>query len=332
MAKVYYNKDCSLDVLQNRVICIIGYGNQGHAQAQNLRDSGCEVIVAEVKESPNWVNAEKAGFNVMTADEAADKATVFVMLAPDMLQPRIYSQSIERSMKPGCVMMFAHGFNIHYGQIIPLPFVDVVMVAPKTPGHMLRELYTQGKGAPALFAVYQDASGSAKDIALGYAKGLGCSRAGVLETTFAEETETDLFGEQAVLCGGVTSLIKAGFETLIEAGYQPELAYFEVLHELKLIIDLIYQGGISHMRHAVSYTARYGDLTRGPRVIDEMVKDEMLQILAEIQDGTFAREWILEGQANLPVFNALMKKDEQHQIELVGKELRKMMPWLNSDK
>jgi len=258
----------------------------------------------------------------------AKKADIIVMLLPDTLQRDIYYQSIEKGLAPGNTLMFAHGFNIHYGQIIPPPDVDVTMIAPKCPGHMLRQLYTEGIGPPALVAVYQDASGKAMDVALAYAKGIGCCRAGVLETTFAEETETDLFGEQTVLCGGVTSLIKAGFETLVEAGYQPEIAYFEILHELKLIIDLIYQGGLTYMRYSVSDTAEYGDYTRGPRVIDDMVKAEMEQILAEIQDGSFAKEWILENQAGRPVYNALKRMDEEHLIEEVGAELRQMMPWL----
>ncbi len=328
MAKIYYEKDCDLTVLKGKVIGIIGYGSQGHAQAQNLRDSGCQAIVAEAKGSPGWKSAQEAGFEVMNADEMAKKADIMVMLAPDNLQSDIYCQAIEGGLTSGNMLMFAHGFNIHYGQITPPPEVDVAMIAPKCPGHMLRQLYTEGIGPPAIVAVHQDATGKAKNIALAYAKGIGCSRAGIIETTFAEETETDLFGEQTVLCGGVSSLIKAGFETLVEAGYQPEIAYFEILHELKLIIDLIYQGGLSYMRYSVSETAEYGDYTRGPRVIDEMVKDEMRQILAEVQDGSFAKEWILENQANRPVYNALKRMEAEHPIELVGKELRKMMPWL----
>jgi len=328
MAKIYYDSDADLTLLQGKVVGIIGYGSQGHAQAQNLRDSGCQVIVAEAEGSQGWNNAQGAGFRVLTAEEVAKEADIMVMLAPDNLHRDIYYQSIEKGLAPGNTLMFAHGFNIHYGQIIPPPDIDVTMIAPKCPGHILRQLYTEGIGPPALVAVYQDASGKAKDIALAYAKGIGCCRAGVLETTFAEETETDLFGEQTVLCGGVTSLIKAGFETLVEAGYQPEIAYFEILHELKLIIDLIYQGGLTYMRYSVSDTAEYGDYTRGPRVIDEMVKAEMEQILAEIQDGSFAKEWILENQAGRPVYNALKRMDEEHLIEEVGAELRQMMPWL----
>ncbi len=328
MAKIYYDSDCDLTLLDGKVVGIIGYGSQGHAQAQNLRDSGCQVVVAEAEGTPGWKDAKGAGFRVVSAAEVAKEADIIVMLVPDQLHKSVYYGSVEKELAPGNTLMFAHGFNIHYGQIIPPPDIDVAMIAPKAPGHMLRQVYTEGKGTPAIVAVHQDASGKAKDIALAYAKGIGCSRAGVIETTFAEETETDLFGEQAVLCGGVTALIKAGFETLVEAGYQPEIAYFEVLHELKLIVDLIYQGGFNYMRYSVSDTAEYGDYTRGPRVIDDMVKDEMAQILAEIQDGTFAKEWILENQAGRPVYNALKRMDEEHLIETVGKELRKMMPWL----
>jgi len=328
MAKIYYDSDADLTLLKEKVIGIVGYGSQGHAHAQNLRDSGCQVIVAEAEGSQGWKDAKKAGFKVLSALEMAKEADIIVMLAPDQLQREIYYQSVEKGLAKGNILMFAHGFNIHYGQITPPPDVDVTMIAPKCPGHMLRRLYTEKKGPPAIVAVHQDVSGKAIDIALAYAKGIGCSRAGVIETTFAEETETDLFGEQTVLCGGVTSLIKAGFETLVEAGYQPEIAYFEVLHELKLIVDLIYQGGLSYMRYSVSDTAEYGDYTRGPRVIDDMVKDEMAQILAEIQDGTFAKEWILENQAGRPVYNSLKRMDEEHLIEEVGAELRQMMPWL----
>ncbi len=326
MAKIYYDGDANLTLLKEKVVGIIGYGSQGHAQAQNLRDSGCRVIVAEAEGSEGWKNAKQAGFRVLTAAEVAKEADIIIMLAPDNLHRDIYYGSIEKGLAPGNLLMFAHGFNIHYGQIIPPPDIDVAMIAPKCPGHMLRQLYTEGIGPPAVVAVHQDASGTALDIALAYAKGIGCSRAGVIETTFAEETETDLFGEQTVLCGGVSALVKAGFETLVEAGYQPEIAYFECFHELKLIVDLMYQGGLGNMRNSVSDTAEYGDYTRGPRVIDEMVKEEMMEILAEIQDGSFAKEWILENQAGRPVYNALKSMDEEHPIELVGKELRKMMP------
>ena len=328
MAKIYYDSDADLTLLKGKVVGVIGYGSQGHAQAQNLRDSGCQVIVAEAEGSQGWKRAKEAGFRVLEAADVAKEADIITMLVPDTLQRDIYYRSIEKGLALGNMLMFAHGFNIHYGQIIPPPDIDVTMIAPKCPGHMLRRLYTEGIGPPALVAVHQDASGEAKDIALAYAKGIGCSRAGVLETTFAEETETDLFGEQTVLCGGVSALVKAGFETLVEAGYQPEIAYFECFHELKLIVDLMYQGGLGYMRYSVSDTAEYGDYTRGPRVIDDMVKDEMAQILAEIQDGSFAKEWILENQAGRPVFNALKRMESEHLIEDVGAELRQMMPWL----
>ncbi len=328
MAKIYYDKEADLNLLKGKTVGIVGYGSQGHAQAQNLRDSGVNVIVAEVKGTPGWKNAKTAGFKVMTAAEAAAQADIIVMLAPDTAQASIYRGAIEKALTKGKMLMFAHGFNIHYGQIVPPDDIDVTMIAPKCPGAMLRQLYTEKAGPPALIAVEQDATRKARQIALAYAKGIGCTRAGVLETTFAEETETDLFGEQTVLCGGVTSLIKAGFETLIEAGYQPEIAYFEVCHELKLIVDLIYKGGMTYMRNVVSDTAEYGDYTRGPRVIDEMVKDEMAQILSEIQDGSFAKEWILENQAGRPVFNALKRMESEHLIESVGEDLRNMMSWL----
>lgn len=328
MATIYYDKDCNLELIKGKVIGIIGYGSQGHAHAQNLRDSGCQVIVAELEGSPGWQNAVEAGFDVTFTAEMTGKADIIVMLAQDQFQRDIYNQDVKQGLALGKTLMFAHGFNIHYGQIIPPPEIDVAMIAPKCPGHMLRSLYIGGMGPPAIVAVHQDATGKAREIALAYAKGIGCGKAGVIETTFAEETETDLFGEQTVLCGGISSLIKAGFETLVDAGYQPEIAYFEILHELKLIIDLIYQGGLSYMRYSVSDTAEYGDYTRGPRVIDDMVKQEMEQILAEIQDGTFAKEWILENQAGRPVYNALKRMDQEHLIEEIGVELRQMMPWL----
>ncbi|MBI2329420.1 MAG: ketol-acid reductoisomerase [Chloroflexi bacterium] len=328
MATIYYDSDCNLKLLEDKVIGIIGYGSQGHAHAQNLKDSGCQVIVGLTKDSKSRSKAQSDGFRVLTAAEVAKEADIIMMLAPDQSQREIYYQSIEKGLTKGNTLMFAHGFNIHYGQISPPPGIDVTMIAPKCPGHMLRQLYTEGIGPPALVAIHQDASGKAQETALAYAKGIGCSRAGIIETTFAEETETDLFGEQTVLCGGVTSLIKAGFETLVEAGYQPEIAYFEILHELKLIVDLINRGGLSYMRYSVSDTAEYGDYTRGPRVIDDMVKEEMEQILAEIQDGSFAKEWILENQAGRPVFNALKRLESEHLIEEVGAELREMMPWL----
>jgi ketol-acid reductoisomerase len=328
MAKIYYDRDANLNLLKRKTIGIIGFGSQGHAHAQNLRDAGCEVIVGALPGGRSWKAAKKARFEVSTAADVAKKANIVVMLAPDTAQPKIYRESIEREMTRGKTLMFAHGFSIHFSQIVPPTGVDVSMIAPKCPGHMLRRLYTEGSGPPALVAVYQNASGKAKEIALAYAKGIGCARAGVLETTFAEEVETDLFGEQTVLCGGVSSLIKAGFETLIEAGYQPEIAYFEVCHELKLIVDLIHQGGLGYMRYSVSDTAEYGDYTRGPRVIDDLVREEMQQILAEIQDGSFATEWILENHAGRPSFNAMKRMEAEHPIEVVGKKLRSMMPWL----
>jgi ketol-acid reductoisomerase len=330
MANMYYEKDANLDLLKGKVVGIVGYGSQGHAHAQNLRDSGCEVVVSEAKGTEGWNNAEAAGFQLLDGAALAKKADVISMLVPDTLQAKIYHASIEQELKKGKMLMFAHGFNIHYGQIVPPSFVDVAMIAPKCPGHMLRQLYTEKSGPPALIAVEQNASGKAHDIALAYAKGIGCARAGILETTFAEETETDLFGEQAVLCGGVTALVKAGFETLVDAGYQPEIAYFEVFHELKLIVDLFHRGGFNFMRYSVSDTAEYGDYTRGPRVIDDMVQDEMANILSEIQDGSFAKEWILENQAGRPVYNALKKQEAEHEIEIVGKRLRAMMPWLKT--
>ena len=332
MAVIYYDEDCNLDLLKDKIIGIVGYGSQGHAQAQNLRDSGLKVIVAELPGGANWEKAKKDGFELFTAAELAKRADYIVMLTPDTMQAKIYHADIAPGLTAGKVLQFAHGFNIHYGQINPPADVDVTMIAPKCPGQMLRQVYVEGNGAPALIAVHQDASGKAQELALAYAKGIGSNRAGILETTFAEETETDLFGEQAVLCGGVTSLVKAGFETLVEAGYQPEVAYFECLHELKLIVDLIYKGGINHMRSSISDTAKYGDYTRGPRIVTDETYEEMGEILAEIQDGRFAREWILENQAGRPVYNALKRMEEEHLIEEVGAELRDMMPWLKENK
>ena len=328
MAKIYYDSDCDQKLLDGKTIGVVGFGSQGHAHAQNLRDSGLKVTVAEAEGTPGWKAANEAGFRVVSAAEMARESDIIIMLAPDQLQREIYLAEIQAELKPGKVLMFAHGFNIHYGQIVPPSGVDVTMVAPKCPGHMLRQVYTEGAGAPAIVAVYQNASGRAMELALAYAKGIGCSRAGVIETTFAEETETDLFGEQAVLVGGASELIKAGFETLVNAGYQPEIAYFECLHELKLIVDLIQQGGLSYMRYSISDTAEYGGYVRGPRLINDMVREEMEQTLAEIQDGTFAKEWILENQAGRPVHNALKRIEAEHMIETVGQELRGMMPWL----
>ena len=328
MAKIYYDKDAKLELLKGKTIGVVGYGSQGHAHAQNLRDSSCQVIVAEVKGSDNFKKAKAAGFIVTDAAEVTKEADILIMLIPDTMQARVYHESIASKIKKGKMLMFAHGFNIHFGQIAPPLDVDVTMIAPKCPGYMLRQLYTEKSGPPALIAVHQNKTGKAKEMALAYAKGIGCTRAGVLETTFKEETETDLFGEQAVLCGGVAELTKAGFETLIEAGYQPEIAYFECFHELKLIVDLMYKGGLNFMRQTVSETAEYGDYTRGPRIIDEYVKEEMGQILSEIQDGSFAREWILENQAGRPCYNALKRQNSEHEIEIVGKKLRDMMTWL----
>ena len=330
MARIFLEKDIKMDFLKGKVIGIIGFGSQGHAHAQNLRDSGCTVVVAEAKGTEGWKLAQKAGFKPADAAGVTDEVDIIVMLVPDNLQAKIYRESIATGLTKGKMLMFAHGFNIHFGQIVPPPDVDVAMIAPKCPGHMLRQLYTEGSGPPALVAIHQNKSGKAKEIALAYARGIGCARAGVLETTFAEETETDLFGEQAVLCGGVSALVKAGFETLVEAGYQPEIAYFECFHELKLIVDLMYRGGLSFMRYSVSDTAEYGDYVSGPRVIDDCTKQAMRQILAEIQDGTFATRWILENQAGRPSFNIMRRTEQNHPIEIVGKKLRAMMPWLKA--
>jgi ketol-acid reductoisomerase len=328
MAKMYYEEDADLSLLKGKTLAILGYGSQGHAQAQNLRDSGLNVIIAELEGTDNWKLAKEHGFSPMGAEEAAKKADFIHILLPDEWQAKVYRESIQKHVVPGNTLVFSHGFNIHYEQIVPPKDVDVIMVAPKGPGHLVRRMYSEGKGVPSLIAVYQDASGRARNNALAYAKGIGATRAGVIETSFKEETETDLFGEQAVLCGGVTALIQAGFETLIEAGYQPEIAYFECMHEMKLIVDLLNEGGMSLMRYSVSNTAEFGDYTRGPRIIDKDVKNEMKKILREVQNGEFAREWILENQANRPVYNKLKRMGEEHLIEKVGKELRDMMVWL----
>jgi len=328
MAKMYYDKDADLKLLKGKTVAMIGYGSQGGAQGSNLKDSGINVIVAEVEGSPNWKRAKADGMEVMSADEAAKKADIIQMLVPDELQPKVYKESIEKNLKKGKVLVFSHGFNIHFHQILPSEDIDVIMIAPKGPGPLVRKVFTEGGGVPALIAVYQDASGKAKNIALAYAKGIGATKAGVLETTFAEETETDLFGEQAVLCGGTTALVQAGFETLVEAGYQPEIAYFECMHELKLIVDLMYEKGIAGMRAAISNTAKYGDITVGPYLIDESIKSKMKYVLNRIQNGSFAKEWITENQAGRPVFLALLKKGREHMIEKVGGNLRKMMVWL----
>ena len=326
--KLYYDNDADLGLLQGKTVAIMGYGSQGHAQAQNLRDSGVNVIIGLDKGRSSWQRAQKDGFDVFPVSEAAAKADIIQILVPDQIQGNLYKAEIAKHMTEGKVLCFSHGFTIHFGQIVPPPNVDVFMVAPKSPGHMLRRMYQEGAGVPGLVAVHQDYSGKAMELALAYAKGIGCTRAGVFETSFREETETDLFGEQAVLCGGVTELIKAGFDTLVEAGYAPEMAYFECLHELKLIVDLIYEGGLSFMRYSVSDTAEYGDYVAGPRIITEETREEMRQILYEIQSGQFAREWLLENSVNRPVYNAIKKAEAEHQIEIVGKRLRKMMPWL----
>lgn len=328
MAKVYYDKDADLKFLKDKIIAIIGYGNQGRAQGLNLRDSKIDVIVSDLPGTPAYEAAKKDKFKVVTADEAAEKADLIQILTQDDLQAKLYKDSVAKYMKKGKTLMFSHGFNIHFNQIVPPSEIDVIMIAPKGPGFLVRKQYEEGMGVPSLIAVYQDASGKAKQTALAYAKGIGATKAGVLETTFKEETETDLFGEQTVLCGGVTSLVKAGFETLTEAGYQPEVAYFECLHELKLICDLMYEAGIHGMREKISTTARYGDVTRGPRIITDGTKKEMKKILEEIQNGKFANEWIVENIAGKPVFNALMNKDKEHLIEKVGKTLRSMMSWI----
>lgn len=328
MVKIHYDKDADLTILKGKRIAIIGYGIQGRAQSLNLRDSGVEVTVSDIKDSPNWQQAKQDGFTPKEAFEAATDADIIQILTQDHIQAQVYKESIEPNLKEGNALVFSHGFNIHFKQIVPPKNVDVFMVAPKGPGSLVRRMYEEGKGVPCLLAVFQEYTGQAVQLGLAYCKGIGGTRAGVIETTFAEETETDLFGEQAVLCGGVTELIKAGFDTLVEAGYQPEIAYFECLHELKLITDMIYEVGIQGMRKKVSDTAKYGDLTRGKRVINDKTRQEMRKILSEIQSGEFAREWIKENQAGRPVFNALSKKDDNHGIEAIGRNLRKMMEWI----
>lgn len=323
--KVYYNKDINSKILKKRKIAIIGYGSQGHAHVQNLKDSGMNVVVGLRKGGSSWEKAKGAGFKTLPVNEASKWADIIMMLAPDTSQPAIYSNEISDNLSAGEAVAFSHGFNIHYGEIVPPPNVDVFMVAPKAPGHTVRNEFVQGGGVPVLVAVHQDASGQAKKLALEYAGALGAGHAGIIETTFKDETETDLFGEQAVLCGGLTALITAGYETLVDAGYPPEMAYFECLHEVKLIVDLIYEGGISNMRYSISDTAKYGDITRGPRVINETVRDEMKRILNDIQSGEFAREWIIENRAGRPVYNALLKKGASHPIEDIGEKLRAMM-------
>jgi len=332
MVKCYYNEDADLNLLKGKTIAVIGYGSQGHAQAQNLKDSGLDVVVGLREGSARWQEAEAAGLKVATVAQAAEQAQIIQILTPDETQAKTYREDIAPYLTEGKCLMFSHGFNIHFGQIVPPANVDVFLVAPKSPGHMVRRMYENGAGVPGLIAIHQDYSGKAKDIALAYAKGIGCTHAGVFETSFKEETETDLFGEQAVLCGGASELVKAGFETLVEAGYAPEMAYFECLHELKLIVDLMYEGGLSYMRYSISDTAQYGDFMIGKRIITDETRKEMKKVLKEIQSGEFARNWILENQANRPVFNAINKAEQEHPIEVVGKELRAMMPWLKNKK
>ena len=331
MAKMFWDADANARALEGKKIAVLGYGSQGRAHALNLRDSKCNVVVGLRQGGPSWKQAEADGWALVGPAEACENADVIVMLAPDMAQPALYINEVAPNLKDGAMLLFSHGFNIHYGQIKPPKTVDVTMVAPKGPGALVRRQYTEGFGVPCLLAIHQDASGHAFDRTLAYAKAIGGTRAGVIQTTFTEETETDLFGEQAVLCGGARELIQAGWETLVDAGYQPEAAYFECLHELKLIVDLIYEGGIAKMHQFVSETAKFGDITRGPRVIDAHVRENMKKILAEIQDGTFAKEWILENQAGRPQYSRLLEQDRNHPIEAVGAELRKQMAWLKPE-
>jgi ketol-acid reductoisomerase len=324
---MYYEKDADLSVLSGKTVAIIGYGSQGHAQAQNLRDSGVKVIIG-LRQGRSWEQAKNDGFEVVSVAEAASRSDLVQILMPDETQAKVYNEEIAPNLKKGAALVFSHGFNIHFGQIVPNSDTDVFMVAPKSPGHLVRRVYVEGFGVPGLIAIYQDASGRAKELGLAYAKGIGCTRAGVIETTFREETETDLFGEQAVLCGGTSALVKAGFETLVEAGYQPEIAYFECLHELKLIVDLMYEGGLAAMRHSISNTAEYGDYVTGPRVVTDETKKEMKKVLEDIQNGTFARNFILENQSNRAFFTATRRRESEHQLETVGRQLREMMHWI----
>ncbi|MBC7085695.1 MAG: ketol-acid reductoisomerase [Methanomethylovorans sp.] len=327
---MYYDKDADFSILKGKKIAVMGYGSQGHAQAQNLHDSGLDVIVGLRKGSKRWQQAEEDGLKVMTVKEAAKIADVIQILLPDETQAQVYYEEIEPGLEAGNALVFSHGFNIHYNQIVPRKDIDVYMVAPKSPGHLLRRTFKEGHGVPGLIAVYQDATGMAKQLALAHAKGIGCTRAGVFETTFREETETDLFGEQVDLCGGVASLIKTAFEVLVEAGYQPEIAYFETTHELKLIVDLIHEGGLEKMWYSVSNTAEYGGMTVGPKIINELSREAMYEALERIQNGQFAREFVLEGKANRPVLTAMERQEREHPVEEVGRRLRAMMPWLNS--
>ena len=332
MAKIYYQEDCNMALLEGKTIAIIGYGSQGHAHALNLKESGQKVIVGLYEGSKSWAKAEAAGFEVYTAAEAAKRADIIMILINDEKQGKLYKESIEPNLKDGDMLMFAHGFAIHFGQIVPPKNVDVTMIAPKAPGHTVRSEYQRGRGTPCLVAVYQDATGKAKEKALAYGLAIGGARAGILETTFRVETETDLFGEQAVLCGGVCALMKAGFETLVEAGYAPENAYFECIHEMKLIVDLIYESGFAGMRYSISNTAEYGDYITGPKIITDDTKKAMKKILSDIQDGTFAKDWMLENQIGAPHSNAMRKREAEHPLETVGKELRKLYSWSEGDK
>ncbi|MGF6905636.1 ketol-acid reductoisomerase [Fusobacterium sp. PH5-44] len=332
MAKIYYEKDCNLDLLKGKTVAVIGYGSQGHAHALNMKESGVNVIIGLYNGSKSWKRAENAGFKVMTAGEAAKNADIIMILINDEKQGKLYQEEIAPNMISGKALAFAHGFSIHYGQIVPPSDVDVFMIAPKGPGHTVRSQFKEGKGVPCLLAVYQNATGKATDIGLAYAAAIGGARAGVLETTFREETETDLFGEQAVLCGGVCALMKAGFETLVEAGYEPESAYFECVHEMKLIIDLIAESGFAGMRYSISNTAEFGDYISGPKIITDETKKSMKKILSDIQDGSFAKEWLLENQVGAPKFNALRRQAAEHQLETTGKELRKLYSWNEKDK
>ena len=330
--KIYYQEDCNLSLLEGKTIAIIGYGSQGHAHALNLKESGCNVIVGLYEGSRSWKKAEEQGFKVYTAAEAAKQADIIMILINDEKQAAMYKESIALNLRPGMMLMFAHGFAIHFGQIVPPADVDVTMIAPKAPGHTVRSEYMRGRGTPCLVAVHQDATGKAKDLALAYGLAIGGARAGLLETTFRVETETDLFGEQAVLCGGVCALMKAGFETLTEAGYAPENAYFECIHEMKLIVDLVYESGFAGMRYSISNTAEYGDYITGPKIVTDETKKAMKKILADIQDGSFAKEWLLENQAGCPHFNAMRKREAEQPLEQIGKELRKLYSWNDSDK
>ncbi|MFD2705203.1 ketol-acid reductoisomerase [Salibacterium lacus] len=329
MAKALYNGDINEGILQNKTVAVVGYGSQGHAHAKNMRESGVHVIIG-LRKGKSWTKAEEDGFEVYTVNEAARKADVIMILLPDEHQTATYENEIKPELNPGKAIAFAHGFNIHFSQIVPPEDIDVFMIAPKGPGHIVRRVFEDGAGVPSLIAVYQDATGQAKDIALAYAKQIGAGRAGIMETTFQEETETDLFGEQAVLCGGTSALVKAGFETLVEAGYQPEVAYFECLHEMKLIVDLMYEGGLEGMRYSISDTAQWGDFQAGPRIITDETRQTMRNILSDIQTGRFAKGWILENQANRPEFNATNARENRHQIEEVGRELREMMPFVGN--